>query len=82
MHKIQQIFKIVVVDKKINSEGLQFADMTARPIGLSQLRPEQPNRAFETLEDKFYRGPSGSILGYGLESFPQKAKNPKVAFEV
>ncbi|NGX37304.1 MAG: hypothetical protein K1000chlam2_00458 [Chlamydiae bacterium] len=74
-------FEIIIVDKKINSEGLQFADMPARPIGLSQLRPDQPNRAFEVLKNKFYKGPSGSIIGYGLKNFPQKAKNPKVSFE-
>lgn len=75
-------FEIVIVDKKVNSEGLQFADMTARPIGLSQLRPNQPNRAFKVLQNKFYKAPSGTIIGYGLNGFPQKAKNPKVAFEV
>lgn len=80
--KIILPFEIEIVDKKINSEGLQFADMTARPIGLSQLRPDQPNRAFAILKNKFYKGPEGSILGYGLKNFPQKAKNPKVSFEV
>lgn len=34
-------FELVVADKKTNSEGLQLADLTARPIGLSVLRPEQ-----------------------------------------
>jgi len=75
-------FEMIVVDKKINSEGLQFADVTARPIGLSQLRPEQPNRAYEVLKNKFYKSAAGSFLGYGLNTFPQKAKNPKVSFEV
>jgi len=75
-------FEMIIVDKKTNSAGLQLADMTARPIGLSQLRPSQPNRAFETLEKKIYRGPSGIIEGYGLRGFPQKAKNPKVSSEV
>jgi hypothetical protein len=31
-------FDIIIVDKKTNSEGLQLADLTARPIGLSVLR--------------------------------------------
>lgn len=75
-------FEIIIVDKKINSEGLQFADMTARPIGLSQFRPEQSNRAYEILKNKFYKSKSGSIMGYGLKTFPEKAKNPKVSFEV
>ena len=34
-------FDIIIVDKKTNSEGLQLADLTARPIGLSVLRPGQ-----------------------------------------
>lgn len=38
-------FELVIADKKANSEGLQLADLTARPIGLSVLRPDQPNRA-------------------------------------
>ncbi len=37
--------RMLVADKKTNSEGLQLADLTARPIGLSVLRPGQPNRA-------------------------------------
>jgi hypothetical protein len=75
-------FEIIIVDKKVNSEGLQFADMTARPIGLSQFRPEQPNRAYDILKDKFYKNTVGSVQGHGLKTFPEKAKNPKVSFEV
>lgn len=48
-------FEIVIADKKTNSEGLQFADMVARPAGLSVLRPEQPNRTLQILERKFYQ---------------------------
>lgn len=40
------------VSKKSNSSGLQLADLMARPIGLSVLRPDQPNRAFETIKTK------------------------------
>ncbi|WP_394692135.1 DUF3800 domain-containing protein [Hyphobacterium sp.] len=40
------------IDKKSNSAGLQLADLTARPIGLSRLRPDQPNRAAELLREK------------------------------
>lgn len=63
-------FDIIIADKKTNSEGLQMADLTARPIALSYLRPEQPNRTKEVLEGKFYRSPSGSKMGYGLKCFP------------
>jgi Protein of unknown function (DUF3800) len=40
------------VSKKANSSGLQLADLMARPIGLSVLRPEQPNRAMDTIKPK------------------------------
>ena len=32
--------------------GLEMADMVARPIGLSVLRPEQPNRALDCIKDR------------------------------
>lgn len=35
----------IFADKKTNSAGLQIADLAARPLGLSYLRPDQPNRA-------------------------------------
>ncbi|HEY8579628.1 MAG TPA: DUF3800 domain-containing protein [Beijerinckiaceae bacterium] len=45
-------FDIVFADKKTNSSGLQLADLVARPIGMRFLRPDQPNRAFETIAPK------------------------------
>ena len=63
-------FEIIMADKKSNSEGLQLADMTARPIGLSVIRPKQPNRAMDILEGKFYRDRSGRKEGFGLKVFP------------
>jgi len=63
-------FEILICDKKTNSEGLQLADLTARPIGLSVLRPEQANRAMEVLKEKFHRSPTGTVKGYGLKCFP------------
>ncbi len=45
-------FQPVFVPKAANSVGLQLADLTARPIALSYLRPEQPNRAFEIVRPK------------------------------
>lgn len=47
-------FEIIFSDKKVMSSGLQLADLVARPIGLSYLRPEQSNRSFEVLKEKFY----------------------------
>ncbi|MFM9968707.1 MAG: DUF3800 domain-containing protein [Burkholderiales bacterium] len=67
-------FEIVIADKKNNSEGLQLADLTARPIGLSVLRPEQENRAFAVLEKKFYRDERGEKLGFGLKVYPSKSR--------
>jgi len=47
-------FEIIFSDKQVMSSGLQLADLVARPIGLSYLRPEQANRSFEVLKEKFY----------------------------
>jgi len=63
-------FDLIIVDKKTNSEGLQFADLTARPIGLSVLRPDQSNRTREVLERKYYRDGYGRKEGFGLKCFP------------
>lgn len=63
-------FDLIIADKKSNSEGLQLADLTARPIGLTVLRPGQPNRAAEALDAKFYRDRVGNKLGMGLKVFP------------
>ncbi|WP_084594148.1 DUF3800 domain-containing protein [Arhodomonas aquaeolei] len=68
-------FSAIFADKKTNSAGLQLADLVARPIGLRVLRPEQDNRAFRVLEDKFYcrggRDNTGNGYdGLGLKKFP------------
>jgi hypothetical protein len=47
-------FTVVFADKRSNSSGLQLADLVARPIGLSVVRPDQPNRAFNLLKEKFF----------------------------
>jgi hypothetical protein len=62
--------EIVFADKRANSAGLQFADMVARPIGMSILRPDQPNRAMDVLKTKFDRSQSGEVAEYGLKVFP------------
>lgn len=61
---------IVFADKKTNSTGMQVADLTARPIGLKHLRPDQANRAFDVIEGKFRRNGQGMYRGYGLKVFP------------
>lgn len=45
-------FQPVFIPKAANSSGLQLADLTARPIGLSVIRPGQPNRAFDIIRPK------------------------------
>ena len=45
-------FQPVFVPKAANSVGLQLADLTAMPIALSHLRPDQPNRTFEIIRPK------------------------------
>lgn len=56
--------------KSANSSGLQIADMTARPIGLHVLRPDQPNRAWDLVDSKIVRSREGRIEGYGLKVYP------------
>ena len=63
-------FEIIFADKKTNSSGLQLADLIARPMGLSVLRPQQENRAFNILKEKFYRDATGNWAGWGLKQFP------------
>ncbi len=71
-------FEIVIADKKTNSCGLQFADLVARPMGLSVLRPNQPNRAFEILRNKLY----GELNSFDRQfALPIKAKGPEVVLE-
>lgn len=48
-------FELAFVDKRANSSGLQIADLAARPIALSVLRPQQPNRAAEIARAKVAR---------------------------
>lgn len=68
-------FELIMASKKVNSTGLQFADLIARPIGSHVLRPNQANRAFDVIKQKFYckygRGMTGTAYeGFGLKIFP------------
>ena len=63
-------FQLVYAHKQTNAAGLQLADLIARPIGLSILKPQQTNRAFEILKDKFYKNKQGKIDGWGIKRFP------------
>ena len=72
------LFEIFIADKKTNSVGLQLVDIAARPIGLSVLRPNQPNRAFAVLEKKIYQDGQGQCEPF---VFRIKAKGPEVVLE-
>lgn len=66
--KAQLPFQVKFADKKSNSCGLQFADLIARPVGLHIIKPEQDNRAFDVIKEKFYGG--RNYLGRGMKCFP------------
>jgi len=61
---------IIFADKKVNSTGLQLADMVARPIGSYIMDPQQNNRAYSIIETKFRKSPQGNIKGWGLKCYP------------
>ena len=68
-------FNIVFANKLANSCGLQLADLVARPIGLSVIRPSQSNKAYEVLKRKFYCKGGREKVGeefenWGLKVFP------------
>ena len=62
-------YRIVLADKRVNSAGLQLADLVARPIGLDYLRPEQVNRAFAVLKNKFFCSGGRERVGQGYEGW-------------
>lgn len=45
-------FHIHFSDKRTNSTGMQIADLTARPIGLKIVRPDQSNRSYDVIAAK------------------------------
>lgn len=75
-------FHMVFADKRTNLVGLQLADLVARPVGLSHIRPGQPNQAFELLKRKFFCAGGRSHVGEGYNEVglmvypPYKAKSP------
>jgi hypothetical protein len=76
-------FETLFADKKVMSSGLQLADLVARPIGLKTLRPEQPNRAFDILKEKFYcdggrKAVGQKFEGIGMKIYPlPKSEKPR-----
>lgn len=69
-HRLPLPFDIVFADKKANSTGLQLADLVSHPIGRQHLNPAQPNQAYDVIEAKFLRSPSGSVDGWGRTVLP------------
>jgi len=63
-------FEIIMAHKQSNSAGLQLADLVARPIGISILKPNKENRAYEIVKKKFYTKKKGWFLDYGLKVYP------------
>lgn len=61
---------IIQDHKKVNSAGLQIADLVAHPIGWHVINPEQENRSYNILEKKFYRYPYHGCKG--LKIFPKE----------
>ncbi|GAC1611158.1 MAG: DUF3800 domain-containing protein [Aquirhabdus sp.] len=75
-------FNIVFADKKVNSAGLQLADLVARPIGMQVLRPMQENRAFDVLKKKFFCSGGRENVGegfenWGLKIYPPESEKPR-----
>lgn len=66
----QMRFEAKFVPKQANVPGLQVADLIARPIGRNVMDASQRNRAYEVIERKLDRSPSGTIAGWGLKVFP------------
>ncbi len=45
-------FELVIANKRVNSTGLQIADLTARPIAYKIIHPDKNNHPYEIIQDK------------------------------
>ncbi len=63
-------FDLSMVPKTSNSIGLQLADLTARPVGIRKLRPNQANRAYDIPKTKIRRNSRGMAEGWGVKVYP------------
>lgn len=70
MRGMPQTLEFLCVSKQTNSSGLQLADLVARPIGIHDLRPEQPNHAWDIISTKLVRSRDGRLEGFGLKIYP------------
>lgn len=67
-----QALEMVFADKKSNSIGLQLADLIARPIGMSVLKPNQKNRAVAIIMKKLIAGSKKQRAPILLEPFADR----------
>lgn len=65
-------FDIIFADKRVNSTGLQLADLVARPVGMSLVKYGQENRAFHALKRKFFCSGGRKNVGTGFENWGLK----------
>lgn len=79
---LDSMFDFQCVKKSANIQGLQLADLVARPIGTHYLHPDSNNRAWDILKNKLDRSPSGVIDGYGIKVYPKEDPNPFNVFGV
>ncbi len=70
MRGMPQTIEFMCVSKQTNSSGLQVADLVARPIAIHDMRPTQPNHAWDIIDKKLVRSPDGAMLGFGLKVYP------------
>jgi hypothetical protein len=70
MRGMPQTLDFLCVSKQTNSSGLQVADLVARPIGVHDLRPRQPNHAWDVIDPKLVRSKDKKLFGYGLKLYP------------
>ena len=63
--------ELVTASKKINSAGLQLADLIARPIARHVVNPAQPNRTYDVIAAKLRQSPDGRAMGWGLKIYPR-----------
>lgn len=60
----------VFASKQSNSTGLPLADLTARPIGVHFLRPNQPNKAYDVIRIQLRQDHKGRAKDWKVERFP------------
>lgn len=71
---IADCFELVIADKRINSTGLQIADLIARPIARHVISPDQPNRAYDIIRRKLWHDEMGNAVSMGLSIFPKQTE--------